>query len=312
MRHLRNLRDGELIFEALNSKVRVRILEMLMEHKELNLDYFAKALNISNSAITMHIKKLSAANLIDITTASGIRGSMKICTLKVDRILIDFEQETLPVNVRSFELGIGHFTNYSVEPTCGIVTNEKIIGEFDEPRYFSFTDRYNAALLWFTSGYLEYKIPNPLKPDESIRELQISLEISSEAPGFSSHYPSDIHFNINDVNLGYWTTPGEYNDKPGNFTPTWWFPNLGQYGKKKMLIINENGTYIDGITISNKTIDELKIAFDSDISFKIAAPKDAANAGGLMILGKGFGEYNSGIEIKMHYVSNSDKKIETK
>ncbi len=310
MKHIRNLRDGKLIFEALNSEVRIKILEMLMKHKELNLDYFAKALNISNSAITMHIKKLTAANLIEIKTASGIRGSMKICSIKTDRLLVDFEKETLPVNVRSFELGIGHYSNYHVEPTCGIVTKDGIIGEFDEPRYFSFTERYNAAMLWFTNGYLEYKIPNPLKPDENLQELQISMEISSEAPGFSAHYPSDIYFNINGIELGYWTTPGEYNDKPGNFTPSWWFPNLGQYGKKKMLIINENGTFIDGISISDTTIDKLKIAFDTNISFTVSAPKEAQNTGGLTIFGHGFGDYNNGIEIKMHYTnkSNNNKK----
>lgn len=308
MRHIRNLRDGKVVFDALSSEVRIKMLELLMEHKELNLDYFAKALDISNSAITMHVKKLSAANLIETKTASGIRGSMKVISLINDRILIDFQKESLPVNIRSFELGIGHYTNYHVEPTCGIVTTDNIIGEFDEPRYFSFTERYKAALIWLTSGFLEYKIPNALKPDEAIQELQISMEISSEAPGFSSHYPSDISFNINGVDLGFWTTPGEYNDKPGNFTPSWWFPNLGQYGKKKMLIINENGTYIDGISISKKTINDLKIGFDTSISFTISARKDAVNAGGLMLFGHGFGDYNSGIEIKMHSVANSNNK----
>ena len=306
MRHIRNLRDGKVVFDALSSEVRIKMLELLMEHKELNLDYFAKALDISNSAITMHVKKLSAANLIETKTASGIRGSMKVISLINDRILIDFQKESLPVNIRSFELGIGHYTNYHVEPTCGIVTTDNIIGEFDEPRYFSFTERYKAALIWLTSGFLEYKIPNALKPDEAIQELQISMEISSEAPGFSSHYPSDISFNINGVDLGFWTTAGEYNDKPGNFTPSWWFPNLGQYGKKKMLIINENGTFIDGISISNTTIDKLKIGFDTNISFTVSAPKDAQNAGGLTIFGHGFGDYNNGIEIKMHYLNKSN------
>lgn len=310
MKHIRNLSDGKLIFEALNSEVRIQMIELLLEHKELNLDFFAKALNISNSAITMHIKKLVAADLIEITTASGIRGSAKICTLKTNRILIDFQIEKTPVNVRSFEIGIGHYSNYYVEPTCGIVTTEGIIGEFDEPRYFSFTERYNAALIWLTNGYLEYKLPNPLKPDEKLEELQISMEISSEAPGFSAHYPSDIYFNVNGVDLGHWTTPGEYADKPGNFTPSWWFPNLGQYGKKKMLIVNSSGTFIDGISISNITIDKLRIAFNTNISFTISAPKETANPGGLMLFGRGFGDFNNGIEIKMHYtnISTSNNK----
>ncbi len=308
MKHLTNLREGKKIFEALNSDVRVSILEMLMEHKELNLDNFAKELKISNSAVTMHIKKLLDADLIKITPASGIRGSMKLCSLNIDKLLINFDLERLETSVYSFELDIGHYVNYEVMPTCGLVSSTGIIGEFDEPRYFSFPERFQAALLWFQSGFLEYKIPNALKPDETVKELQVSMEIASEAPGFSSNYPSDIHFSINNVNLGYWTSPGEFNDRRGNFTPAWWFPNLGQYGKLKMLSVNESGTYIDGILISNTTIKQLNIAFNSDISFKILVPKDAVNVGGLTLFGKGFGDYNSGIEVKMYYEKNNNSK----
>jgi len=123
MRHLTNLREGKQIFEALNSDVRVQILEMLMEYKELNLDYFAKKLNISNSAVTMHIKKLLDADLIKITSASGIRGSMKLCSLNIDKLLINFDLERLEKNVYSFELDIGHYVNYEVMPTCGLVSS---------------------------------------------------------------------------------------------------------------------------------------------------------------------------------------------
>lgn len=277
-----------------------------MKDKELNLDYFAKSLNISNSAVTMHIRKLSEAGLITITTASGIRGSKKICSLNMDRLLIDFDSEKTKTNVYSFELSIGHYVNYEIMPTCGLVSSSGIIGEFDEPRYFSFTERFNAQLIWFKSGFLEYKIPNALKPDEKIKELQISMEVASEAPGFSANYPSDIHFSVNNVNLGYWTSPGEFNDRRGNFTPSWWFPNLGQYGKLKMLAVNDSGTFIDGILISDTTIKQLNIHFNSDISFKILVPKDAINVGGLTLFGKGFGDYNSGIEVKMFYEKNNN------
>lgn len=308
MKHLRNLREGKNIFDALNSDIRVSILELLLEHKELNLDYFAKAFSITNSAVTAHIKKLETAGLISIRTASGIRGSTKICSLALDKILIDIEkEETSSTNSHSYEIPIGQYTNYEVNPTCGIVSEKGIIGEFDEPRYFSFMERYTAACLWFQSGFLEYKLPNALKPDEEIQELQISLEIASEAPGFSSYYPSDIHFSINGVNLGFWTTPGEYNDRRGNFTPSWWFPNLGQYGKMKMLTVNQNGTFIDGILISDVTIDKLLISFNSSISFIISVPKDANNVGGLTLFGKGFGDYNSGIEVSMFYGPKSEK-----
>lgn len=136
---------------------------------------------------------------------------------------------------------------------------------------------------------------------ERVTELQISFEIASEAPGFSANYPSDIHFSINGIDLGYWTTPGEYNDRRGLFTPDWWFLNLGQYGKVKMLSVNSQGTFIDGFAISDTTVDQLNITANSEISFVISSPKDAVNCGGLTLFGKNFGDYNQGIVINMLY-----------
>lgn len=295
------------MFEALSSDVRIKILEMLTDDNELNLDFFAKKLGISNSAVTMHIRKLFEAGLIDISTASGKRGSKKICTLTCEKIMIELSKEVASTDIYTTELDIGQFSDYEIIPTCGIVTANGVIGEFDEPRYFSFPERYNAAALWFACGYLRYRLPNSLRANEKLTELQISFEIASEAPGFSAHYPSDIHFSINGINLGFWTTPGEYNDRRGLFTPDWWFLNLGQYGKMKMLSVNAQGTFIDGFAISDTTIDQLQITPNSEISFVIAAPKDAVNRGGLTLFGKNFGDYNQGILINMLYEKTDAK-----
>lgn len=301
MLHFRHLQDGKKVFEALSSDARIKILEMIMDNNELNLDSFAKKLGISNSAVTMHIRKLSEAGLINIATASGIRGSKKICTLTCEKIMVELNKEAVSTDIHSTELNIGQFSDYDVMPTCGIATADKIIGEFDEPRYFSYPERYNAAALWFSCGYLRYRLPNSLRANEELTELQISFEIASEAPGFSAHYPSDIYFSLNGIELGFWTTPGEYNDRRGIFTPDWWFLNLGQYGKVKMLSVNSQGTFIDGFEISDVTLDRLNITPNSEISFVISAPKNAANRGGLTLFGKNFGDYNQGIVVNMLY-----------
>ncbi|MDE6397844.1 MAG: transcriptional regulator, partial [Clostridiales bacterium] len=143
--------------------------------------------------------------------------------------------------------------------------------------------------------------PNSLRDGEKLTELQISFEIASEAPGFSAYYPSDIYFAINGTPLGFWTTPGEYNDRRGIFTPDWWFLNLGQYGKVKMLSVNSQGTFIDGFAISDVTVDRLNIRANAEISFVISSPKEAANHGGLTLFGKNFGDYNQGILVNMLY-----------
>ena len=64
-------------------------------------------------------------------------------------------------------------------PTCGLATKDFLIGEVDSPRYFDDPMRSNASMLWFTQGYVEYRIPNYLKPKQVLKEIQISFEISS-------------------------------------------------------------------------------------------------------------------------------------
>lgn len=292
-----NFNKGYKIFDALGSEARLQILSLCLENPQINLDELSKKLYVSNSAITQHIKKLEDAGLLKIQHRSGVRGSQKTCTVNLDKLLINFER-VQPENAYKYDIDIGLYTNYSIEPTCGIVTDKCTIGEFDEPKYFDYTDRIKASLIWFASGFLEYKIPNGLKNNQKLKGLQISLEIASEAPGFSTFYPSDIFFSINNIELGFWTSPGEFNNRRGTFTPSWWWENLGQYGKLKMISVNKDGSYIDGKKISDVTIDDLNINSKSEILFRISAPKNSKNPGGLTLFGKNFGDYNQGITIK--------------
>ena len=71
-----------------------------------------------------------------------------------------------------------------------------------------------------------------------IEQIALSLEIGSEAPGTNNDWPSDISFYLNDEKIGTWTSPGDYGDVRGIFTPDWWLPNWNQYGLLKMLVIN--------------------------------------------------------------------------
>lgn len=305
MIHIVGVENGALIFDALNSSVRLEIINLLKENGETNLNQLAKSLKLSNGAVTAHIKKLQDAKLIQVRSKSGVRGSQKVCALGESKIIIDlFDEYAYQKNVYSFDIGIGHYVDYKIAPTCGIVTDTAIIGELDDPKYFAFPERIDATLLWFTEGYVTYKLPNSLKLSETCTELQIGMELASEAPGYTTHFPSDISFKINDKNLGYFTSPGEFNDRKGIFTPSWWFENLGQYGKLKLLTVNDYGCFIDGLKISDTTIDDLHIAPQSEITFSIMVEPDAINVGGVSIFGRGFGDYNNGVTIKMFYKIN--------
>ena len=58
MIHITNLKDGISIFKALSSDVRIDILNILSEYQQLNMNELSEKLNLTNGAVTMHIRKL--------------------------------------------------------------------------------------------------------------------------------------------------------------------------------------------------------------------------------------------------------------
>ena len=184
----------------------------------------AEKLKLSNSAITMHVKKLEECGIITTISASGKHGNQKICSLLEDRVLVDIIREGEVGLSYDVEINIGLYSNYQVYPTCGLATKDVLIGEMDEARYFADPMRMNAAIIWFSRGFIEYRIPNYLKSGQIPTEIQIAAELSSEAPGSSDDWPSDIHFSLNGYELGFWTSPGDFGSSKGRFTPSWWFP----------------------------------------------------------------------------------------
>jgi predicted transcriptional regulator len=300
MIHITNLKDSLPVFKALSSDVRINILDILAKYKQLNMNELSEKLNLTNGAVTMHIKKLEECGLIKTTNLTGKHGLQKICSLHEDKFVIDIGTRNIE-NSYDIDLNIGHYSNYDITPTCGIATKDKLIGEVDNPNYFADPERINADILWFTKGYIEYRIPNYLKPNETFSELQISMEISSEAPGVCSDWPSDIHFFINDIKVGSWTSPGDFGDSKGILTPSWWFPNWNQYGLLKLLNINSYGTFIDGMKISDVTLKDLDLNYKSDILLKLSVPEETKHVGGLTIFGKNFGNYNQGLHIRLIY-----------
>ncbi|MBU3185315.1 ArsR/SmtB family transcription factor [Clostridium estertheticum] len=303
MIHIKNLEDSLPIFKALSSDVRIQILNLLSEYKQLNMNDIAKKLKLSNGAITMHIRKLEECGIIKINILTAKHGIQKICYLHEDKFIIDIGKQDMD-NSYELEIGIGQYSFYEIQPTCGIATKDSLIGEVDNPSYFADPDRINADILWFSKGAIEYRIPNYLKPSQVFSEIQISMEISSEAPGNCSLWPSDIYFNLNDVYLGSWTSPGDYADTKGILTPNWWFSNWNQYGLLKLLSINKFGTFIDGLKISDTDLNDINLNYKSDLSFKLSIPEDAKNKGGLTLFGKNFGNYNQGINIRVVYEQN--------
>lgn len=303
MLHVKNLDEGLEIFKALGSELRINIIKLLQENHEMNMNELATSLGITNGALTSHIKKLEESGIIQVMTERGSHGNQKVCKVAVDKIVVDVESEENEEdqNIYNTEVKVGHYSDYDVYPTCGLATSQAIVGEVDDPRYFSHPDRINAGILWFTKGYIEYMIPNLLPSVTKIDQITVSLEISSEAPGINNDWPSDISILLNDVKIGTWTSPGDYGDVQGIFTPDWWFPNWNQYGLLKMIVINKKGTFVDGLKISNVTINEFNLDYKSTVRFKFEIEEDAKNVGGITIFGSEFGNYNQDIKVRIAY-----------
>jgi predicted transcriptional regulator len=265
------------------------------------MNELASRLNITNGALTSHIKKLEECGVVTVSSETSGHGNQKICSVHLDKILIDLQNQEKNEDVYTTSIKVGLFSDYEVYPTCGLASASKIIGQVDDTRYFSHPDRYDADILWFTKGYVEYVVPNFIPFSQKIDELCISAELSSEAPGINNIWPSDIYFYLNDVFLGIWTSPGDFGDVKGIFTPDWWFPNWNQYGLLKMLVINHHGTFIDGLQISGVTIDRFNLTSKSSIKLKMAVPDTAEHIGGLTIYGKSFGNYNQDINVRISY-----------
>ncbi|MCR5032085.1 MAG: winged helix-turn-helix transcriptional regulator [Lachnospiraceae bacterium] len=301
MIHINTLNDGLDIFKALGSEVRLQILNILLENGHMNMNQLASQLNISNGALTGHIKKLEACGLITLCNVPSSHGNEKAYTVKQDKLLVDFERPE-ELNTFSTQIRVGQFTSHEVYPTCGIATSKSLIGELDDLRYFDHPDRFQADIVWFTKGYVEYTVPNLIPHNNRISQISISMEVSSEAPGVNEDWPSDISFYLNDTYLGMWTLPGDFGDVRGLLTPDWWLPNWNQYGLLKLLVINRKGTFIDGLKISDVTTGSLNLDYSSTIRFRMAVEENAKHVGGLTLFGKTFGNYDQDINVSINYV----------
>ena len=302
MLYFRSVGEAENVFKALSTPMRVKIMEMIYEDDSLSMNDLAEALGLTNGAVSMHVGKLEEAGLVRIKITSGKRGTMKIVRPRYDRLMIDLAPVKEARHCYTDDICVGYYTTCHGTPTCGLATSKEIIGSFDDPRVFSFPDRFQAGILWFTSGYVEYNLPNHLQAGQILTELQISFEISSECPNTNEDYPSDIYFSINDTALGMWISPGDYGGRGGYVSPAWWPEPLNQYGLLKTLIINSEGCFMDGTKkLSDVTIQDLGIDYNSYITFKFEVPKDTANCGGLTLFGEDFGDHNQAIRIKAYY-----------
>lgn len=288
------------VYEALASSVRLKVIRLLAK-QPMNIRELSEAVGLSSAIMTMHIKKLEKAGIVRSEMQPSRGGVQKVCSLQVEEAEIIFPNKL--EHIREYhqsEISVGHFTDFQVEPTCGLATTEKFIGIVDDPRSFLDAERFQAKIVWFSEGFIEYKIPNFLLSTENPTELVISMEIASEAPLTNNNWPSDLTFYMNNVKLGTWTSPGDFGDKRGKYNPPWWPDDINQYGLLKHLTVTNLGTRMDGHPMSDVTLEQINV-WDKQWTLRIAIEGDSRNIGGFTLFGNGFGNYKQDIVFRLYY-----------
>lgn len=285
--------------ECFSSPTRVRIIELLGE-RPMNIKSLSEALDIKSPIVTRHIHMLEEAGIVRSESIAGKRGMQKLCYLHLSQATLLFKGAPKPEDRSRYfvSLPVGTYASCEVKPTCGLASAHGMIGMCDDPRYFADPEHVHARVIWFGSGYVEYRIPNYMVSNEKPDSLEISLEVCSETPCTVNHLPSDIVFSVNGTEVGTWTYPGDFGGARGIYTPAWWYKNI-HYGLMKTIRVTRQGSFIDGVKVSDVTIDGLSLSYDKEILFRIACSATAKNCGGVTLFGKSFGNYNQDIEVTL-------------
>ena len=289
-------------FKALASEPRLRILEHLA-HQLCNLTELATALEMNLATVTMHVNILEEAGLIVCEYKPGERGTQRVCGCLFDWINLHM------VRRREAEVGkllevpfrVGSYNDFQVTPTCGLVSESGLIGFLDDPASFYEPERHSAELLWFHSGYVEYRCPNRLPSSAVVESLDVSMEVCSEAPTHHLEWLSDITVWINGVELGSWTSPSDFGGVRGKLTPDWQRDADTQYGLLKVWQVTEAGSQVDGLEVSDVNLTDLKLLSHPFISLRIGVKPDARHVGGVNLFGAKFGNYPQDILLRLRY-----------
>ena len=294
--------EGIDVLKGMASPIRVSILKVLNEQGPLNINDIADKLALPQSTVSSNAALLEKAQLIRTEMQKARKGNQKICHSTFDEVLIAFRGDYQARQEDGIEVAmpIGLYTGFEVTAPCGLCTTDGIVGLLDTPDAFLDPDRMKAGLLWFSRGWVEYQFPNNARLSNSApKSMQISLELSAEVPGTSADWPSEITLSVNGIDIGTWTSPGDFGAKRGVYTPDWWKLKGSQYGKLKHWRVDANGSYVDGVRISDICLNDLDLANHHSIRLRIGVRDDAKHPGGINIFGRGFGNYDQDIILRL-------------
>lgn len=291
------------VLRGLASPVRLRILKLLNREGPKNINQIADALGLPQSTIATNVQVLEEAELISTSLGKAAKGQQKVCAARYAEIVVNLDPEDAnrERNMVEVEMPLGLYTSSNVSAPCGLCSTERILGVLDVPELFLDPRRVQAALIWFGRGYVEYKFPNNAKVlNQAISALEFELEMSSEVPGTNVDWPSDISLWVNERKVGTWTCPGDYGDRRGAYTPHWWKLEGSQYGILTTWRVTADGTFLGERQLSDVTTADLDLDRHHSIRLRIGIDDKEGRPGGVNIFGRGFGNHNQDIKMRLY------------
>jgi len=225
---------------------------------------------------------------VECEYVSNGRGSEKRCWVRYDELVfqLDSPPQQSSEDYEELAMPVGLFTAANVQPTCGIASSQRVIGFLDNPQSFLLPARADAQVLWFARGWVEFTFPCDLPSTAEVTGLEFAAEICSEAPNYENDWPSDITVWMNGVEVGTWTSPGDFGGRRGRLNPDWWSDSLTQYGSLKSFSVDATGGYVDGTAAAGVCLSDLGLAYGKPIVVRIGVKPDAVHKGGVNLMGQ--------------------------
>ena len=288
------------ITRALSSPKRLKILQLL-NTSSMSVKEISDAIESPLSTTALDVTILEECGLIKVQETYTKKGKSKLCSRVCDGIQIGlYTPNEINMQKMRISLPIGSYTDYDVTPDCGIATPKHTIGLDNDVSSFFSAERFQAGLIWFTTGYLEYKISSKNLP-KKIMKFSLSFEACSEAPFYRNDWKSDITVWVNDVEVGTFTSPGDFGGRNGKQNPSWWPNSLTQYGMLMNYEITNDGTFVNKNKVSNISLGDINIKQKEFITIKIGVKKESKYAGGINLFGSTFGDYAQDINVEISW-----------
>lgn len=290
------------VAHALSSRLRVDILR-LAGGGGMSVNELSRALNEPVSTVALNVEVLRRAGLIHCESQKGARGTIKLCTRRLDEIHLNLSPEPRKGSGENrYELPVGCFSAAGdIRPTCGMVGKEGEFGMDDNPIAFFHPRHFQAQLIWMRTGYVEYCFPAFDPAQGQLDYVEVSFEACSEAPGYRNEWPSDICCWMNGRLAGVWRCPGDFGGRRGRLNPAWWGDGNSQHGQLVAFRVTAQGSLLNGGRIGNLTLSEARVCGTPCVTVRVGVGENGGHAGGLNLFGECFGDHAQGVVLRYGY-----------